>query len=128
MEHQRQLSLKQIKESEENEQNAELSKNLSPEQQQAIKTARANLVTSDMEAWKFLLEFHRISDEDIKKIIQGLNDPSSDDARRAILKIYSYETPIYSQMNQANMRQDRNAIPTLGPFALLLWMALCWPP
>ena len=77
-----------------------------------------------MEAWKFLLEFRRISDIDILKIIDGENDPSSDDARRAILKIYSYETPLYSSMNQANMRQDRNAIPTLGPFAWLLYMTL----
>ena len=47
-----------------------------------------------MEAWKFLLEFHRISDQDIKEIIYDGWPPkhtdSSDDARRAILKIYSY--------------------------------------
>ena len=73
-----------------------------------------------MEAWKFLLEFHRISDQDIPKILNLENDPSSDDARRAILKIYSYETPLYDALNQANMRRDRNAIPTLGPFAYLL--------
>ena len=78
-----------------------------------------------MEAWKFLLEFHRISDKHNKKIIiNHENDPRSDDARRAILKIYSYETPLYSSINQANMRQDRNAIPTLGPFAWLLFKTL----
>ena len=77
-----------------------------------------------MEAWKFLLEFHQISNEDIKKILKNKNDPSSDDARRAILKIYSYETPLVYALNQANMRRDRNAIPTLGPFARLLFCTL----
>jgi hypothetical protein len=65
-----------------------------------------------MEAWKFLLEFHRISDQDIKEIVGYKNEDgswnrpehtdSSDDARRAILKIYSYETPLYSALNRAN--------------------------
>ena len=75
-----------------------------------------------MEAWKILLEFHRISNHDIKMILPfpGKHDLSSDDARRAILKIYSYETPLCYDMNQANMRLERNAIPTLGPFAKLL--------
>jgi len=81
-----------------------------------------------MEAWKFLLEFHRISDQDIMMIINCINDPSSDDARRAILKIYSYETPLYSALNRANSCQDRSAIPTLGPFSKLLWKTLYDPP
>ena len=71
-----------------------------------------------MDAWKFLLEFHRISDQDIKEILNnneyGNFDPihteSSDDARRAILKIYSYESPLYKAVNMANRCQDESAI------------------
>ena len=81
-----------------------------------------------MEAWKFLLEFHRISDRDLLMIFMKKHDPSSDDARRAILKIYSYETPLYSALNRANSCQDRSAIPTLGPFSKLLYMTLRTPP
>ena len=83
-----------------------------------------------MDAWKFLLEFHRISDQDIKEIIvykdeeeklnYEKNTPSSDDARRAILKIYSYESPLYKAVNRANQCQDESAIKTLGPFSWLL--------
>ena len=83
-----------------------------------------------MNSWKFLLEFHRISDQDIKEIIDYKDEggkwndpehtPSSDDARRAILKIYSYETSVYKAVNQANKCQDESAIKTLGPFSLLL--------
>ena len=111
---------------------------MNSDQQEQIHQARADLVKSDMEAWKFLLEFHRISDQDIKHIL-GLatvtkkyyggeeyeehiyHTDSSDDARRAILKIYSYETPLYSALNRANSCQDRSAIPTLGPFSKLLY-------
>ena len=91
-----------------------------------------------MNSWKFLLEFHRISDQDIKEIIRYKDEegkwhhpthtPSSDDARRAILKIYTFETPIPYALNNANMRRDRNAIKTLGPFSCLLWYALGFPP
>ena len=89
-----------------------------------------------MEAWKFLLEFHRISDQDIKEIMTekvdgkwgSIHTESSDDARRAILKIYSYETPLYSALNRANSCQDRSAIPTLGPFSKLLYETLYEPP
>ena len=55
-------------------------------------------------------------------------EESADDARRAILKIYSYETPLYSALNRANSCQDRSAIPTLGPFSLLLYETLGSPP
>ena len=96
-----------------------------------------------MEAWKFLLEFHRISDQDIKEIIgrnrkeidqdcliwaENDHTASSDDARRAILKIYSYETPLYSALNRANQCQDESAIATLGPFSHLLYSTLNHPP
>ena len=88
-----------------------------------------------MNSWKFLLEFHRISDQDIKEIIHredGYNRPihteSSDDARRAILKIYSYESPLYKAVNRANQCKDESAIKTLGPFSCLLYMTLYRPP
>ena len=127
MEHQRLLSLKQVEES--TTQNSEKMKTLSSDQQSELKNVRSQLVQSDMEAWKFLLEFHRISDQDIKEILcwngAGCNvgnpasvghTESSDDARRAILKIYSYETPLYRELNMVNMSKDYTAIPTLGPF------------
>ena len=107
---------------------------MNSDQQEQIHQARADLVKSDMEAWKFLLEFHRISDQDIKeilnveKILFSIHTDSSDDARRAILKIYSYETPLYSALNRANSCQDRSAIPTLGPFSMLLFETLSSPP
>ncbi len=91
-----------------------------------------------MNSWKFLLEFHRISDQDIKEIIhykvrkgkwnEPEHTPSSDDARRAILKIYSYESPMYKALNRANQCQDESAIKTLGPFSLLLSWTLYKPP
>ena len=66
MEHQRLLSLKQVEES--TTQNSEKMKTLSSDQQSELKNVRSQLVQSDMEAWKFLLEFHRISDQDIKPL------------------------------------------------------------
>ena len=88
---------------------------MNSDQQEQIHKARADLVKSDMEAWKFLLEFHRISDQDIYYILNPFSNKlcdediawrkiqkSADDARRAILKIYSYETPLYSAVNRAN--------------------------
>ena len=100
-----------------------------------------------MEAWKFLLEFHRITDEDIKIIMNNSLDEddqldeddfpaevwkkmveSADDARRAILKIYSYESPLYKAVNRANMWRDRSAIKTLGPFSRLLSRTLSHSP
>ena len=109
---------------------------MNPQQKEELKKARSELVQSDMEAWKFLLEFHRISDQDIKEIVDRnrINEwgkwvsddhtASSDDARRAILKIYSYETPLYSALNRANQWQDESAIATLGPFSYLLSFTL----
>ena len=81
-----------------------------------------------MNSWKFLLEFHRISDQDIKMILDRDHDDSSDDARRAILKIYSYESPLYKAVNRANQCQDESAIKTLGPFSRLLSYTLTRPP
>ena len=81
-----------------------------------------------MKAWKFLLEFHRISDQDIKMILDRDHDDSSDDARRAILKIYSYESPLYKAVNRANQCQDESAIKTLGPFSELLDITVEDPP
>jgi len=88
-----------------------------------------------MIAWEDFPEWEKISDEDIKEIIRWkyldwtilqtlYSDPkhseSSDAARKAILRIYSYETPLYGALNRANQCHDQRAIKTLGPFALLL--------
>ena len=53
---------------------------------------------------------------------------SSDAARRAILKLYSYESPLYKAINLANQTRDQRAIPTLGPYAYLLSNAVARPP
>ena len=52
----------------------------------------------------------------------------SDKARRAILKLYTYESPLYKTINDACCRQDERVVPTLGPFATLLFYAVRKPP
>ena len=56
------------------------------------------------------------------------HSPASDAARSAILKLYSYETPLYGALNRANQCQDRSKINSLGPFAMLLYKTLWYPP
>ena len=86
-----------------------------------------------MIAWEDFPEWEKISDEDIKEIIQWedkgkvhfpKHSESSDAARKAILRIYSYETPLYGALNRANQCHDQRAIKTLGPFALLLFFTI----
>ena len=84
-------------------------------------------VQQSMTAWEDFPEWEKISDEDIKEIINYYHNfqgpehsESSDAARKAILRIYSYETPLYGALNRANQYQDQRAIKTLGPFACLL--------
>ena len=43
------------------------------------------------------------------------------------MKLYSYETPLYGALNQANQWQDKDKVKSLGPFALLLHMTLREP-
>jgi len=43
------------------------------------------------------------------------------------LKLYSYETPLYGALNQANQWQDKDKVKSLGPFALLLFETLYKP-
>ena len=88
-------------------------------------------VHQSVTAWEDFPEWEKISDEDIKEIAGGWDEEgkkhyikhseSSDAARKAILRIYSYETPLYTALNHANQCQDQRAIKTLGPFARLLY-------
>jgi len=48
----------------------------------------------------------------------------SDKARRAILKLYTYESPLYKTINDACCYQDESVVSTLGPFAWLLYWAI----
>ena len=48
-------------------------------------------------------------------------------ACRSILKAYSYESPLYKAINDANTYHDEKAIQTLGPYARLLWKVICVP-
>ena len=45
-----------------------------------------------------------------------------------MLKLYTYETPLYKTINEATCRKDRRAVPTLGPFAELLYCCVSTPP
>ena len=71
-----------------------------------------------------------ITDKAIREIIhrdqydRPIHSPESDAARSAILKLYSYETPLYGALNQANQWQDKDKVKSLGPFALLLYNTL----
>ena len=103
-------------------------KALSPEKlKELTESYMKKYVHRQMTAWEDFPEWKKISDEDIKEIIywtdengeehEPKNSKSSDAARKAILRIYSYETPLYSALNNANQCQDQRAIKTLGPFA-----------
>ena len=71
-------------------------------------------------SWEHLLDFHDITDQDVKEIVGGknwngekmypINTKHSDNARRAILKLYTLETPLYKTLNRANACQDERAI------------------
>ena len=72
-----------------------------------------------------------ITDKAIREIVhieygssRPIHSPESDAARSAILKLYSYETPLYGALNQANQWQDKDKVKSLGPFALLLYNTL----
>ena len=66
-----------------------------------------------MKAWEDFPEWDQITDEAIKEIVSfdengeydacsRKNFASSDAARRAILKLYTYQTPMFGAMNHAN--------------------------
>ena len=57
-----------------------------------------------------------------------MNSKSSDAARRKILKLWTYESPLYSAVNRATQYQDERAIKTLGPYVWVLWYTLYNPP
>ena len=100
-------------------------KALSPEKlKELTESYMKKYVHRQMTAWEDFPEWKKISDEDIKDILDQKNTPSSDAARKAILRIYSYETPLYSALNNANQCQDQRAIKTLGPFACLIYRTL----
>ena len=61
-------------------------------------------------------------------ILAGNNSESSDTARRHILKLWSYESPLFKDVNRATQWQDKRAIKTLGPYALVLFCTLWCPP
>ena len=90
-----------------------------------------------MNVWEALLDFSDITNQDIKEIsgydengkcIDEVHSKHSDLARRAILKLYTLETPLYGTLNKANSCRDESAIPTLGPYANLLYCSVWYPP
>ena len=89
------------------------------------------MIERQVKAWEDFPEWKKITDDDIKEIIDtgyfSKDSNSSDEARGAILKLYSYETPLYDTVNKANQYQDKRAIQTLGPYAKLLYQTLQKP-
>ena len=91
-----------------------------------------------MNGWESLLDFSGITNQDIKEIVphddengewvDPVHSDHSDAARRAILRLYTLETPLYRTLNKANSCRDERAIPTLGPYATLLFWAVVEPP
>ena len=45
---------------------------------------------------------------------------STNEAMKAIVKMYTYETDLYRALNNASCYRDKSKIKTLGPYALLL--------
>ena len=89
-------------------------------------------------SWGDLINFSGITDQDVREIV-GHNDDNgnqvdpthsehSDAARRAILRLYTLETPLYRTLNKANSCKDTRVIDTLGPFAHLLFWSVVYPP
>ena len=89
------------------------------------------MIERQVKAWEDFPEWKKITDDDIKEILGhcdgSRHSNSSDEARGAILKLYSYETPLYEVLNKANQYQDKRAIQTLGPYARLLYWAINTP-
>ena len=60
-----------------------------------------------------MLDFLEITDEAIQEILKGRKRKDTKyvvRAMRSILKAYSYESPLYKAINDANTYQDRKAI------------------
>ena len=91
-----------------------------------------------MGSWRLLVDFEGITDQDIAEIVEHedengtiveqVHSDHSDAARRAILRLYTLETPLYRTLNKANSCRDERAIPTLGPYATVLYYAIRNPP
>ena len=92
------------------EKNADLLKKLSPEKMKEVEQSYKAMIERQVKAWEDFPEWKKITDDDIKEIIHHKHSPSSDEARGAILKLYSYETPLYDTVNKANQYQDKRAI------------------
>ena len=109
-------------------------KGLSPKAIKYIEQGRANLVDKKGKAIEDFPEWDQITDEAIKEIIGDgtyrsiKHSDSSDAARRAILRLYTSETFLYSALNRASQCKDQRAIKTLGPYAYLLYRTLNHPP
>jgi len=41
-----------------------------------------------------------------------------------VIKIYTYETDLYKVINLASQMRDQSKVPTLGPYAYLLYRSL----
>jgi len=89
-------------------------------------------------SWGDLINFSGITDQDVREIVSHRDDDGnsvasthsehSDAARRAILRLYTLETPLYRTLNKANSCKDTRVIDTLGPFAWLLYSSVRSPP
>ena len=94
---------------------------LSPEKLKEIELSHMKMIEKQMATWEAFPEWKKITDEAIRYILMRWDSKASDEARSAILRLYSYETPLYGALNKANQRTDKRAIQTLGPFSHLLY-------
>jgi len=86
---------------------------------------RSELITNQQGAWKIIFDFSKITDKDIDLILTTDYDvdlpKSTNEAMKAIVKMYTYETGLYRALNNASCYHDKSKIKTLGPYALLLY-------
>ena len=86
---------------------------------------RSELNKKQQEAWKIIFDFSKLTDKDIDLILtskRGVDLPkSTNEAMKAIVKMYTYETGLYRALNNASCYHDKSKIKTLGPYALLLY-------
>jgi len=81
-----------------------------------------------------LIDFDKISEQDLKDILgvyfgfELRHSTSSDDARRQIIRAFTFETPLYKEVNRVCQYRDESAVPTLGPYGALLFWSLAYPP
>jgi len=85
---------------------------------------REILLGQQATGWRILFDVAGLTDKNIRLIIDCTESEEGDRARAAVIKIYSYETNLYSTLNTASCTHDGSKVKTLGPYAWLLHYSL----